>query len=156
MDLGPDGLEIPHVLLTDMDPRDDKPPRARSRIVNLLHVIDTDDEFEDLDDEKLFRYASENGYFVNDSTLEWELYGAGLGKAMVTVLVQELGISRRRRKAFRNQIITQGGVDEERLLRRIERVGKGRFAQSLCGHVSKKVCPEYSRKALERIRNAVS
>ena len=154
--LGPDGLEIPHVLLTDLDERGDRPPRARRRIIDLLKVVDTDGEFEDLEDEELFRHASEYGYFVNDSTLELELFEAGLGEAMVTVLVRELGVSRRRRGEFRTQIMTPDGVDEERLLRRIERVGKGRFAQSLCGHASEDVCPEYIRNALGQIRDAVS
>ena len=154
--LGLDGLKIPHVLLTDLDPREERPPLARRRITNLLRVADADLNLEELDEDALFRNGRERGYFVNSSTLELELYNAGMNDAMITVLSQELGVGRRRRRELRDRVIGLDGLDEKELLRLIDRVGKGRFAQSLCGHASEDVCPEYIRNALVRIRDAVS
>jgi len=42
------------------------------------------------------------------------------------------------------------------LLRLIERIGKGRFAQALAPSVSEDVCPAYIRSALEHIRDAIA
>jgi putative ATP-dependent endonuclease of OLD family len=39
---------------------------------------------------------------------------------------------------------------------RIERIGKGRFAQALAPSVSADTCPDYVRQALEHIRDAVA
>ena len=47
-------------------------------------------------------------------------------------------------------------VDEDWLLRLIERIGKGRFAQALAPSVSQDVCPAYIRSALEHIRDAIA
>ena len=154
--LGPGGLDIPHVLLTDLDPREDKPPLARRRIFNLLEIVDADNGFRELDDDALFREAGQRGYFVNGSTLELELFDAGMDGEIIAVLTRELGVSRRRRREFVEGIVTPAGVDKDTLLRRIERVGKGRFAQSLCREITGDVCPGYIRGALERIRDAVS
>ena len=154
--LGTEGLRIPHVLLTDMDPREERPPLARRRITKLLRISDTDLNLDEWDEGALFRAGRERGYFVNGSTLELELYDAGMNDVMIAVLAQELGVSRRKRREFRDRITGADGVDKKELLRLIDRVGKGRFAQSLSGHTSVDVCPEYIRAALERIRDAVS
>ena len=154
--LGPDGLEIPHVLLTDLDPNGDRPVRARNRIVELLRLGEDDGGFADMDDEVLFERAQRSGYFVNGSTLELELFDAGMGEAMLAVFEGEARLCAHVRGAFREWIENPDTLDDERLLRGIERVGKGRFAQSLSGHVSGDVCPGYIRGALERIRDAVS
>ncbi len=47
-------------------------------------------------------------------------------------------------------------VDADHLLKLIERVGKGRFAQRLAAEVSEDNCPDYIRLALKRIRDAVT
>jgi putative ATP-dependent endonuclease of OLD family len=154
--LGPDGLDIPHVVLTDLDPNGDRPVRARRRIIRLLRLVEDDGELDELDDEALFAWASRHGYFVNGSTLEFELFDAGMGEAMMAVIEGEMRVSRDRRRAFEGWIEDPDTLDEDRLMRWVERIGKGRFAQSLSGHVSTEVCPGYIRSALEHIRDAVS
>ena len=63
-------------------------------------------------------------------------------------------------QASQNRI--QGWVDDpttlegDRLLALIERIGKGRFAQALAPRVTDAACPDYIRRALEHIRDAVA
>ena len=47
-------------------------------------------------------------------------------------------------------------IDSTLLLSRIERIGKGRFAQMLAPFISARFCPAYLQRALEYIRNAVA
>ena len=154
--LGPDGLDIPHVVLTDLDPNGDRPVRARRRIIELLRLVEDDGGPDKLDDEDLFARASEHGYFVNGSTLEFELFDAGMGEAMMAVIEGEMRLSPDRRRAFERWIEDPDTLDEGKLMRWVERIGKGRFAQSLSRHVSAEICPDYIRSALEHIRDAVS
>ena len=37
--LGPNGLAIPHVILTDLDPNGARPPRARRRLISVLKIV---------------------------------------------------------------------------------------------------------------------
>jgi len=154
--LGSDGLKIPHVVVTDLDPNDDHPVHARSRIIGLLHLVEDDGGLDELNDEALFGRANEHGYFVNGSTLEFELFDSGMGEAMMAVIGSELRLSLNRRRTFESWIEDPSTLNEDRLMRWVERIGKGRFAQSLSGYVSAEVCPDYIRCALEHIRNAVS
>ncbi len=154
--LGSDGLDIPHVVLTDFDPRDGKPPLARRRIIKLLRIVAGGNGFKEMDNDELFHQAAQHGYFVNGSTLELELFDAGMGEAMMSVFKRESKPSRTVCRTMQEWIEDPDTVDTDRLLSWIERVGKGRFGQSLSGHVSGDVCPEYIRRALEHIRNAVS
>jgi len=109
--LGPEGLDIPHVILTDYDP-------------------------------------------VNGKT---ELFAGGLAESMRDVIQQELPQLRQAtREALQQWVDDLDQVDEERLLKLIERIGKGRFAQALARSVSEDTCPHYIRSALEHIRNAVA
>ena len=64
--------------------------------------------------------------------------------------------SQGRRVAFQNWIADPDALDAESLLGWIERIGKGRFAQTLCAFVTLETCPPYIRRALERLRDAVS
>jgi putative ATP-dependent endonuclease of OLD family len=47
-------------------------------------------------------------------------------------------------------------LEGTRLIRLVERVGKGRFAQLLAPSVSEDTCPGYIRAALQAIRDAVA
>lgn len=72
--VGAGGLRIPHVILTDLDPIEGKSVLARTRLINLLDLSDGDHDFNDLDDEQIIALAEQAGYFVNNSTLEVELF----------------------------------------------------------------------------------
>ena len=155
--LGADGLEIPHVVLTDLDPQEEGPALARGRIIRLLRLVEDDDDGPNgMDDGALFDRAGRRGYFVNGSTLELELFDAGMGEAMMRAITREIRLSPGTRRVFGGWIADPDSLNEAKLLGWVERIGKGRFAQSLAGHVSAEVCPDYIQGALAHIRDAVS
>lgn len=154
--LGPEGLDIPHVILTDRDPVNGNHPLVRRRLINVLNVVQSDVDHEDLDADEVIELGEEYGYFVNENTLETELFAGGLAEAMQEVILEELSLRRVTLGALQQWVDDPGQVDEGRLLKLIERIGKGRFAQALAPSVSEHVCPGYIRAALEHIRNAVA
>ncbi|WP_289415882.1 ATP-dependent nuclease [Xanthomonas campestris] len=153
--LGPHGLDIPHVILTDRDPVDGKPPRVRRRLANVLDVVEPDDDHSGWDVDVLLARAGELGYFVNENTLEPELFYGGLAEAMQRVIRRELPLNQASRDALQAWVDDTDDLDEEALLTLIERIGKGRFAQALATFASEDSCPDYIRAALEYIRDAV-
>ena len=153
--LGTRGLDIPHVVLTDLDPRDNGPARAVARIRKLLDATGEADAAPE-DGAELLEYGERQGYFVNGSTLEVELFHGGMGEAMLAVMERELGHSAIRLATFQGWIADPATLDGPRLLNWIDRIGKGRFAQAVSGYTTRETCPVYIRRALERLRNAVS
>lgn len=154
--LGRTGLSIPHVLLTDRDPNGAEPPFVRRRLINVLSVVENGVNHEALDANALIARATRLGYFVNGSTLEPELFKGGLAEEMQAVIASELSLARANRNLLRGWVDDPDTLDETKLLSWIERIGKGRFAQSLAPNVSEDTCPRYIRRALEHIRDAVS
>jgi putative ATP-dependent endonuclease of OLD family len=154
--LGPQALNIPHVILTDRDPNGDKPPFVRRRLIKLLRLVEDGKRYRRLDADEVITRAKPFGYFVNDNTLEPVLFAGGLAEAMQTVLEDELSISQNTRDTIQDWVDDLDTLDENRLIELIERVGKGRFAQALAPHVSDDTCPDYIREALEHIRDAVT
>lgn len=154
--LGPQGLNIPHVILTDRDPNGTHPPLVRRRLINVLSLVETGVNYVPLDADAVIARAEPFGYFVNSNTLELELFIGGLAEAMQEVIEQELPINQATRDLVQGWVDDTDDLDEDRLIKLIERIGKGRFAQALAPHVSDVTCPDYIRQALEHIRDAVS
>jgi putative ATP-dependent endonuclease of the OLD family len=75
---------------------------------------------------------------------------------MQTVIEEELSIGEESRDALQEWVDDPDALDEDKLIDLIERIGKGRFAQALASHVSEDTCPDYIRRALEHIRDAVA
>jgi len=154
--LGPQGLNIPHVILTDRDPNGAKPPLVRRRLINVLRLVEDGVNYTPLNADAVIARAEPFGYFVNSNTLEPELFTGGLAEAMQEVIEEELSIGEETRAELQGWVDDTDDLDEERLIKLIERIGKGRFAQALAPHVSDETCPDYIRQALEHIRDAVS
>lgn len=154
--LGLQGLNIPHVILTDRDPNGANPPFVRRRLINILQLVETGVNYVPLDADAVIARAEPFGYFVNSNTLEPELFVGGLAESMQEVIEQELPINQATRDVVQSWVDDTDDLDEERLIKLIERIGKGRFAQALAPHVSDETCPGYIRQALEHIRDAVA
>lgn len=154
--LGATGLNIPHVILTDRDPMENGPPLVRRRFINILEVLEEDVEHDGMDDDEVIELAGEYGCFVNETTLEPELFTGGLGEAMKSVIEQELSPRRATLNRIQTWVDDSNQLDNVRLLELIERIGKGRFACALAPLVSEDVCPDYIREALEYICDAVT
>jgi putative ATP-dependent endonuclease of the OLD family len=93
---------------------------------------------------------------VNGNTLEPALFEMGLHKAMQKILVSQLSLSQDAKDALQAWVDDPDELDAARLVRMIDRIGKGRFAQLVAPNVTAAVCPGYIRRALERIRDAVT
>ncbi|MCZ8166596.1 AAA family ATPase [Silanimonas sp.] len=154
--LGPEGLSIPHVILTDRDPNGTSPPLVRRRLINVLGLVEDGVNYALLDADDVIARAEAVGYFVNSNTLEPELFTGGLAEAMQKVIDQELSINQATRDLIQGWVDDTDTLDEEKLIKLIERIGKGRFAQALAPHVDEDTCPDYIRQALEHIRDAVT
>lgn len=154
--LGPVGLKIPYVILTDRDPNGERPTYVRRRLIKIMELLEDDVDYGPLETDAVIARAAPFGCFVNGSTLEPELFTGGLAEAMREVIEQELPIGNATRNRIQGWIDDPDTLDEERLLALIERIGKGRFAQALAPHVSDDNCPDYIRRALEHIRDAVA
>lgn len=156
--VGPDALAIPFVILTDLDPQDAGEPLAFDRVRDILALsmeqeeIDQYGEFDDIwEDGEL------NGIFVNDKTLEVELFQAGMGPAMEPILQKHAKTWGPRRKAImKGWTDDPATLDEDKLLGWVGEVSKGRFAQALAGSATAAVCPEYIKKALTFVKNGFS
>jgi putative ATP-dependent endonuclease of OLD family len=154
--IGPSGLDIPFVILTDFDSNGTKPPLCRRRLISILSVLEPTVDHAEHDATEVIAAATPHGVHVNSSTLEIELFSVGLGAAMSVVLQAELSLSQATKAKVQNWIDDPTTLDADGLLSLIERVGKGRFAQSLAPHLTAATCPDYIRVALETIRDAVS
>lgn len=154
--LGPQGLNIPHVILTDRDPNGARPPFVRRRLIRVLELVEDEVDYRPLDADAIIARAEPHGYFVNANTLEPELWAGGLAEDMQTVILQELALGEQTQDEIQEWVDDPDELDEERLVALIERIGKGRFAQALAPHVSEDTCPDYIRQALEHIRDAVA
>lgn len=154
--LGPLGLNIPHVILTDRDPNGAKPPLVRRRLINILRLVEDGVDYVPLDADAIISRAERFGYFVNSNTLEPELFIGGLADEMKAILEAELSLRQATRETIQEWVDDTDELDEEKLIGLIERIGKGRFAQALAAHASEETCPDYIRQALEHIRDAVA
>ncbi|PTS79822.1 ATP-dependent endonuclease [Stenotrophomonas sp. HMWF022] len=157
--VGPNALNIPFVILTDLDPPDDGgAPLAFTRVREILALWMQQEEvnqYAEFDD--IWEDAEANGVFVNDKTLEVELFQAGMGAAMAAILKKHAnswGLQRRgEMTAWINDPTT---LNEGKLLSWIGEVGKGRFAQALAGSATEAICPDYIKKALKYVKNGFS
>ena len=151
--VGPDALNIPFVVITDLDPRQGDTPLADLRVRNILKVW-MDEQHLKVGVEDLLEQAEDDGVFVNDMTLEVELFHAGMGSAMATVLSKHANSWGDQRQGWMNAwIAAPSTLDEKKLLGWVEEVGKGRFAQALAGHVKAALCPDYIKRTLEYVKN---
>jgi putative ATP-dependent endonuclease of OLD family len=154
--LGAQGLNIPHVILTDRDPHDLGPPRVRRRLIDLLRLVEHGVNYDPMDADAVIARAASFGYFVNTNTLEPELFVSGLAEEMQSVIEKELSLGAEIRERLQEWVDDPDELDEDDLIALVERIGKGRFAQALAPRVSIDDCPDYIRNALEHIRDAVA
>jgi putative ATP-dependent endonuclease of OLD family len=153
--LGDHGLSIPYVLLTDLDPSPPNRPLAAGRVERLLAMVEPGAQHTG-DLSALWARSERYGWFVNGSTLEIECFHSGLAPAIENVLQEELHLNQASLAKLQGWVNNPATLDNTAYLAEIERVGKGRFAQRLAPDVRADACPDYIRRALECIRDAVA
>jgi putative ATP-dependent endonuclease of the OLD family len=147
--LGNAGLQIPVAILTDYDPADEGRSLGINRAKWLLESANIDTESQDIPG-----LAAKHGIFLNDYTLEVDLFRSGRHKSITNTLIS-LGRSnaaKERAKVWQNSPIQ---LDVDRFLEDINVIGKGRFAQRLANVISGETCPAYIKNALRYLADRV-
>ena len=121
--LGENGLDVPHAIVTDYDPREDGLESwGIKRVRKLLEAAGL--RLEDFaGDEKAV--AARHGIFLNDHTFEVDLFRANRHRSICRALrrlAENRLRARQRATAWSEDPAT---LDEERYLADIERIGKG-------------------------------
>lgn len=148
--LGPKGLNIPFAVLTDFDPQADGGNLGQSRVLKLLDELTDASEVSGKNPGELLLLASQKGLFLNEYTLEVDLFRCGRHQSMAKTLVEltESMPAKERAKKWGNN---PSSLEPNVLLRDIGTIGKGRFAQRLTANLKNKACPTYIRKAIEYV-----
>ncbi len=150
--MGPLGLNIPFSALTDMDPRqpdsegNEREPLGPDRVVNgMLQHLFTSELWEESDYEAILDSSSQNGVFINDHTLEIDLFKSGLHECFKSVM-EQLSSNSAAKSRMEFWSTNPAELDPIQFLKDIEEVGKGRFAQRLASIIDRnksKKCPKY-------------
>ena len=166
--LGPMGLNIPFVILTDGDWRvasDGAQVSAGLRRAVRLSVVLSPDGSAELEGmynrrqwSDMYEAANRWGIFVGNRTLEVDLFDAGHGPEIVEAM-EELGISSATKQELTG-ILERGtplvDVDSEKLLRSIDRIGKGRVSQRMAGKIVETNAPTYIKDGVSKIAEVLS
>ena len=167
--LGPTGLDIPFVVLTDFDPKgeivsqEDADPDdegvgtsyGNNRVVNqiLNHVIDPE-EWEGLSFKDILARADQHGVFLNTFTFEIDLFKAGAEDEFAEAIKGLTG-NKKMHERFDDLSSDPSGLDPKQFLKDVDSLGKGRVAQRLASIFlaqDSDVCPPYIKAALDYIK----
>lgn len=157
-------LGIPFAVITDFDMIDGK-PRSYKRCLKLTRTIDTARSGADTDGliaaikaidnyDETYEKFEEFGLFVNDSTLETEMFGGDYAEAMIATL-REHNFSAERLALLDAWETKPSDVDAKILIKMIEQMGKGRFAQRLASRIEGLTVPHYIANAINHVTGLV-
>jgi len=168
--LGPKGLDIPFAVLTDFDPKgsavsqEDADPDdegatesyGTNRVVNQImqHLMDSN-EWDAATFADVLAKAPKAGVFLNEFTFEVDLFRAGMD-AVFLEAVKVLSNNEKMHGRFQALVEDPSTLDPVKLLKDIDSIGKGRFAQRLAAvMIDKKVtaCPKYITDAFVHLRD---
>jgi len=153
-------LGIPFAVITDYDEIDEK-PRAYNRALKLVRIIDearggddTDAVISKIDElttwKESFDECEAFGIFVNNDTLETELFEGAYAQAMIDTL-REHNFSAERKAMLGAWEADPSDYDRRRLIKMVEQMGKGRFAQRLATRVQEVEVPSYISDAIRHV-----
>lgn len=166
--LGPEGLDIPFVVLTDFDPKgepgiqEDTDPESdmddsygKNRVVNqIMCRLVEKEEWEELSFDEALEKAEECGIFLNGYTFEIDLFEEGAEDEFAAAM-KGLTDNKAMHKRFDELSKYPEKLDPKQFLKDIDSVGKGRFAQRLASLLLAKgndVCPPYIKAALDYMK----
>lgn len=155
--LSKNGLDIPHVVITDGDPSEDGPV-GLERGLELVRGAKLREEVEALlgknDLSKAQLALHRTGVFVGNHTLELDLLPEA--QDAMTAAYDELHLGPVKQSNFASAIDDHLAGDPAatgRVLARITETGKGRYAQRLASHLHDVPAPEYVAAAVKRLVN---
>jgi putative ATP-dependent endonuclease of OLD family len=142
--LGPAGLNLPFCVLTDFDPTAAF-SRGERRVVKLLTTLGNAGP--PTTGAALKAAAAQSGIFLNEHTLEVDLFQSGRHKSMGRTLIElaESTVAIDRAKAWAKD---PANLSVPVFLADIKAIGKGRVAQRLATNMKAGPCPAYIKEAL--------
>ncbi len=157
--LGTNGLNIPNIVITDGDPDLDGAFEgiARGRtLVGRKTLARVDAAFANDEVADARRALRGGNVFVGETTLELDLIATA--RDAMRDAYAELEPSATKQRNFERDLDAVSAGDDTRataVLDRLNRMGKGRYAQRLAGHLDGIEPPEYIKLAIARIRSKV-
>ncbi len=158
------GLGIPFSIVTDWDPKENGNPLGRNRARSLIRTIEevrtgeVSEEIEGIltneDDEELLVLSEEYGIFLNDHTLEIDLFKDGYEEYIAATL-HEHGFGPQRTTNINAWTGDTEQLQVKRYLSYIEEIGKGRFAQRLAPRLEGVKEPSYIGAAISFVADRV-
>lgn len=152
---GPKGLNIPFAIVTDADPNTPQPGLARVR--KILEYLCPKPLAKATDDAAVEALANKYGIFITDETFEVALWKSGR-RHSYSKTIAELGTGPAGKRA-KNWTDDSKTFDQETMLKDIDGVGKGRFAQRWAHHIGVQgkpdLCPSSIKDALTNVINRI-
>jgi putative ATP-dependent endonuclease of OLD family len=145
-------LDIPWAVITDLDPR--TKVDGNKRVATIAHALFTGEEKLPVGAKAIHRakQAKKQGLFVGTHTFEIDLFTSGIDLMIKEALV-ELAPSETARTRAKSW--TPAAFNSVQMLKDIEVIGKGRFAQRLAQKLPEGACPSYIREALIYVKTRV-
>jgi len=157
--LSDSGLAVPHVIVTDGDPRSSEGRIAYNGLLRGARLVDDEDlrkEVKELiareQQEEATEALANDGIFVGDHTLEIDLLDS-LADEMKETYTDLRGSGTASSRFAKLVDAAVGGNDDSKtgVLAPIERIGKGRFGQRLASKIEKQPAPKYIAEAIDQI-----
>ena len=158
------GLGIPFSVITDWDPKENKAPLGADRARNLIRTIEevrngeVSEEIEqtlkNADEDALRILTEEYGIFLNDHTLEVDLFKDGYEDYIAKTLYEH-GFGSKRSARINGWVEDTDELEVKPYLSLIEEIGKGRFAQRLAARLEGIEQPGYIDAAIEFVADRV-
>lgn len=158
------GLGIPFAIITDWDPRAEGNSLGVTRTDKLIRTIETirsgavSDELstalEESDGDEFCNLAARYGIFLNDHTLEVDLFKGEFADAMIEIL-REGGFGARRKGWIDEWEAAPEELDIKKFISLIDAIGKGRFSQRLASRMGELAPPTYIREAIGFVADCV-
>jgi len=158
------GLGIPFSIITDWDPREGADPLGYNRAEKLIRAIEfarenkiskeIEAELEDANGDKLSAVAARYGIFLNDHTLEVDLFRDEFAAAIIATL-REGGFGAKRIAWIDAWEADPDSLDVKKFLSLIDAMGKGRVAQRLASRIGELEPPAFIGDAIEFVADRV-
>lgn len=156
--LGPNGLNIPVTVLTDYDPINKNEARCLNRLRNQILPAFTDNEsISNLPNDKLIAFANNFGVFVNEYTLEVDLFNCGLHSEFC-LATESINVPTIQLERMINWTNDPSKLDCIQLLKDLNSISKGRFSQRLAATVEcskNPACPDYILQGINYVVSRV-
>jgi putative ATP-dependent endonuclease of OLD family len=150
-------LNIPAAVLTDRDPAVSGGTLGLERARKLLSEEVGVEAAAALDGAQILAAAAKRGVFVNEYTLEADIFDAGMHKSTCQAL-KELADSPTVVQRADSWMAEPAKCNKTQLLKDVSAIGKGRFAQRLAailGVRKGKSCPMYIQRGVEFVAKGI-